>query len=215
LHRLLPAAQRDGDPIGVAKGEMVVSNLVRARRFAGVIASVFLAVASVASAQAPAPVPQPVLAASPPRPTLPVAISSYFEGRWTGAGTFTRTGAPVSSTFLFAQALGGEVVRIQHVEDAPHTFAWLGLLSMDGVSQDLVLLMTSNNAGGARLMRSRGWVGDTLTFEAAPELQAWFARERITFEKLGPDAFRATYEMSRDSGATWRSGDVQTFNRVV
>ena len=47
------------------------------------------------------------------------------------------------------------------------------------------------------------------------ELHAWFARERITFERQGADRFRATYEMSRDGGVTWRSGDVQTFQRTA
>jgi hypothetical protein len=198
--------------VGLSK-EPLVLNLHSGRLVAGTAACAVLVAASAASAQAPAPAPQaaPVPA---PRPTLPATIHDYFEGRWTGSGTFTRTGGPVSSTFTFTRALGGEALQVQHAEDAPLTFAYLGLISLDSRSQDVVLLMTSNNAGGARLMRSRGWVGDTLAFEAAPELQAWFARERITFEKLGPDEFRATYEMSRDAGATWRSGDVQTFRRI-
>lgn len=192
-----------------------MSSQVLIRRAAG-LAACLLFSASCASAQTPSPAPQATPAPAPaPRPTLPPAVSDYFEGRWAGSGTFTRSGRPLSSIYEFVRVLNGEALQVHHAEDAPLIFAWQGVISLDTVSQDVVLLMASNQAGGARLMRSKGWTGDTLVFEASPDLRTWFARERITFQKLDADHFRATYEMSRDDGATWTSGDVQTFERVL
>lgn len=167
-----------------------------------------------AIAQARPQVASPPAAAAQVRPTLPTSITAYLEGDWAGAGTFARSGLPVASTFSFRTTLDGEAMRVDHAEVAPNTFAYSGVISVDSRSGDVVLVMASNKGGGARLLRSKGWIGETLAFEAAPELQAWFARERITFERLGPDQFRATYEMSRDDGLTWRTGDVQTFERA-
>lgn len=166
-------------------------------------------------AQAQAQVAGPPAAATQTRPTLPASITAFLEGDWAGQGQFTRSGLPVASTFSFRTVLDGEAMKVDHAEVAPNSFAYSGVISVDSRSGDVVLVMASNKGGGGRVMRSEGWIGETLAFEAAPELQAWFARERITFERLGPDRFRASYEMSRDGGETWRSGDVQTFERAA
>lgn len=170
-------------------------------------------VVALSGAQARAQVAGPPAAATQTRPTLPASITAFLEGDWAGRGQFTRNGLPVASTFSFRTVLEGEAMKVDHAEVAPNTFAYSGVMSVDSRSGDVLLLMASNKGGGGRLMRSKGWIGETLAFEATPELHAWFARERITLERLGPDRFRATYEMSRDGGATWRSGDVQTFER--
>lgn len=183
-------------------------------RACAVVALLALAPAGPAAARQDAASPAPV--AQPPRPTppsVPAELMDYLEGRWSGSGRFIRTGAPVQSTFSFERIVGGEALQVRHAEAAPNTFAYAGLLTMDTVAGELVLLLASNNRGGGRLFRSAGWIDDRLAFEAAPELQAWFARERITFIRVDGDSFRATYEMSRDGGQTWRTGDEQLFTR--
>lgn len=186
------------------------------RACAALTAAVLLpasAVAQTPSAQAPAaPVTAPASPPAPPHRPLPAAVTDFFTGAWSGQGQFTRTGAALSSTYRFMPAYDGEALSVEHVELPPASFAWLGLMTLDGRSGDLVLLMASNHGGGGRLMRSKGWDGDRLVFEAA-ELQAAFAKERLTFQKLGPDSFKAAYDMSRDGGQTWRTGDEQTFTR--
>lgn len=173
-----------------------------------------LAGALPAAAQAQVAAPAPAAVVAPVRPTLPATISNWLAGDWTGEGTFTRSGEPVASTFRFRTVLDGEAMTVEHAEIAPASFAYRGVISVDSRSGDVVMVMASNKGGGGRVLRSEGWIGETLAFEATPELHAWFARERITFERQGPDRFRATYEMSRDGGVTWRSGDVQTFERT-
>ena len=176
----------------------------------------FLILSAIAQAASPQAAPAvqpaaPAAAAAPSAPTLPGDITGYFTGSWAGSGLFVRSGKPVESTFDFEAAHDGEAILVRHVELAPNSFAYSGVISMDSVSGKPVFLMASNKKGGARLFRSAGWQGDTITFEADPALQAWFARERITFVRKSDRAFKATYEMSRDNGATWRTGDEQDF----
>lgn len=160
----------------------------------------------------PAPATAPASQPAPPHRPLPADVADYFAGSWSGEGQFIRTGKALASTYRFSPAYDGEALSVEHAEELPATFAWLGLMTLDGGSGDLVLMMASNHGGGGRLMRSKGWDGDTLVFEAA-ELQAAFAKERLTFQKLDAHSFKAAYEMSRDGGQTWRTGDEQTFTR--
>jgi len=187
-----------------------ILGLAAAFACAATIGNATVALAQTAPETAPAATPAPA-----PRPVLPASVSDFLSGSWEGSGQFTRTGMAVSSTFRFSKVFGAEALSVDHAEIEPNSFAYVGVMSVDTLSGDIVLLLASNKGGGGRLMRSRGWIGETLAFEAAPELHAWFARERITFQKLGPDSFRTTYEMSRDAGATWRTGDVQTFQRKL
>jgi len=155
----------------------------------------------------------PAAAAAPQRPVLPSSISGYFAGHWSGSGTFVRTGKPVHSHYDFEPGLGGEDMVVHHREEAPATFAYDGLLSVDSRTGEIVLLMAANLKGGARLFKSNGWAKDKLVFQSAPQLKAWFALERFTFWREAPNRFRATYEMSVDDGLTWHVGDQQIFTK--
>lgn len=144
---------------------------------------------------------------------LPQSVSGYFAGRWQGVGKFIRSGKPLESSFEFEPRLGGEGMIVHHVEQAPNSFAYDAILSVDSATGQLVMLMGSNHKGGARLFRSSGWQGDTLAFQSVSELRTSFALERITFHREGPTKFKATYEMSAD-GSSWRVGDEQIFTKV-
>lgn len=173
-----------------------------------ILLSVFIAQAAPVSAVTPQNTPvQRVV------PALSTEFVDYLAGDWTGSGTFTRTGKPVESTFRFQPSHDREVLIVEHAEKEPNRFAYSGVISMDSVTGKPVFLMASNNKGGARLFRSEGWQDGRLVFETDPALQAWFARERISFIRKGDRAFKATYEMSRDNGATWRTGDEQDFTK--
>lgn len=145
---------------------------------------------------------------APPSTDVPAEIAGYFAGDWSGKGAFA-SGKPLESRFRFQPILDGKVLELRHDEAAPATFAYAGLISVDAATGKPVMLLTPNRGGG-RLMRSAGWQDDRLVFEADPALRAAFALERITFVRLGPCRFEASYEMSKD-GATWRLGDKQTF----
>lgn len=152
-------------------------------------------------------------AAAPQRPVLPSSLSAYFEGRWSGSGTFVHTGKAVHSHYDFEPGLGGEDMIVHYSEEAPATFAYDGLVSVDSRSGQVLLLMAGNLKGGARLFNTNGWAGDKLVFQSVPQLKAWFALERFTFSREAPNRFRATYEMSFDNGLSWHVGDEQIFTK--
>jgi hypothetical protein len=142
---------------------------------------------------------------------LPADVRDYFEGNWTGSGQFSN-GKPLSSTFSFEEALDGEALFVRHAEKEPHKFAYMGMWTVDTAKGDIVMMLAGNLKGGARLFRSQGWEGDTLTFMPDKNLQTWWAMEKIVFTRESPTRFKAKYQMSRD-GANWRGGDEQTFTK--
>lgn len=148
--------------------------------------------------------------ATPPSTDVPATIAAYFAGDWNGQGAFA-SGKPLESRFHFKPILDGKVLELRHDEAPPATFAYAGLISVDAATGKPVMLLAPNRGGG-RLMRGTGWQDERLVFESDPVLRAAFALERITFVRLAPCRFEASYEMSKD-GATWRLGDKQTFTK--
>lgn len=151
----------------------------------------------------------------PPHPVLSRYFVDYFAGAWSGSGRFAKTGKPIKSDVQFQRIAGGEALLVSEAERPPNDFRFTGIISVDSASSEPVLLLASNHEAGARLLRSRGWDGTRITFEADPGLHAWFARERFTFVKKSSDSFSASYEMSFDDGRSWVTGDTQIFTRVV
>ena len=172
---------------------------------------IFVFCSSVALAQTAPPQPAPM-----PRAANPLSVGSLdpLIGTWEGSGKLARTGAAVGSITSFEKRINGDTIFVVHRERAPNTYEYNALISFDSVTGELVMLMASNNKNGGRLLRSSGWQGDKLVFTADHALHAWFAEEKLTFERQGPDQITATYEMSRDKGATWRVGDTQVYKRV-
>lgn len=151
-----------------------------------------------------------VVSASKLETSLPADILNYFSGNWSGKGKFT-SGKEIESDFSFIPDLENQCILVRHKERAPNTFQFIALWSVDSNSGELVMLLASNHAAGARVFRSNGWNGAKIVFQSAPELRASFALERFTFERESATSFRTTYEMSRDNGQTWRVGDKQVF----
>lgn len=166
--------------------------------------------ASVANMGAPAQAPGETPATV--NVSLVRSVCDYFCGSWEGSGAFVRGARPLQSTYRIEPVLGGEVLRIQHAEKKPNSYAFDGLISFDPRAGGLVLLIASNGGGGARIFRSTGWLRDRLVFTADPALRASFALERLSLIRTQAGRFRARYEVSRD-GATWGGGDEQSFVR--
>jgi hypothetical protein len=174
-----------------------------------------LMLAQPAVPPASAPAASPAAAAAPVAKAtgLPEAIRDYFSGSWSGSGQFVSSGKPLESTFTFEPVLDGEALFVRHAEKAPLKFAYMGMWTVDTASGDVVMMLAGNLKGGARLFRSQGWEGDTLTFMPDKSLQTWWAMEKIVFTRESPTRFKAKYQMSRDGGANWRGGDEQTFTK--
>lgn len=165
-----------------------------------------------AAQQAAAPKSGTQAAKPASKAAFPPDIVEYFSGEWSGKGRFT-SGRELESKFSFAPDLEKQCMVVRHEEEPPNTYKFIALWSVDSETGDQVMLLTSNHDAGARVFRSRGWQGHRLVFESAPELHAFFAIERMTFERDSPTTFHTTYEMSMDGGKTWRVGDHQSFTR--
>ncbi|MGA8866630.1 MAG: hypothetical protein WB510_06655 [Candidatus Sulfotelmatobacter sp.] len=152
------------------------------------------------------------MAQKPQKALLPPDVVQYFAGDWAGEGKFT-TGKNIESDFSFVPELENQCVLVRQKEKPPNDFEFVALWSMDSVSGDLVMLLASNHDSGARVFRSQGWRQGQIVFQSVPDLRAYWAMERFTFERESPTTFHATYEMSMDNGKTWRVGDQQTFTK--
>lgn len=160
---------------------------------------------------------QTTLQPTPPARTqqkaiLPPDVLDYFSGDWVGKGKFT-TGKEIESDFSFVPDLANQCILVRQKERSPNTFEFIALWSMDSISGDLVMLLTSNHESGARVFRSRGWQEGKVVFQSDSELRARFALERFTFQRESATAFHSLYEMSFDNGKTWRAGDSQVFTK--
>jgi hypothetical protein len=60
----------------------------------------------------------------------------------------------------------GPALFVVHREKAPSTYEYNALVSFDSVSGERVMLMASNNGGSGRVLRSAGWQGGRLIFQA-------------------------------------------------
>jgi hypothetical protein len=149
----------------------------------------------------------------PSKAFMPPDIVHYFSGNWGGKGKLIMSGKDVESDFSFVPEIEDQCILVHKKERPPNTFEYFALWSMDSVSGELVMLLASNHDSGARVFRSHGWQNDKVVFQSVPELHAFWALERITFERESAITFHTTYEMSMDDGKTWRVGDHQTFTK--
>jgi len=143
---------------------------------------------------------------------FPADLVHYFSGNWAGKGKFA-SGKDIESDLSFVPDLENQCIVFRQKEKPPHDFASIGLWSMDSMSGDVIMLLSSNHGAGARVFHSKGWQDGKIVFQSVPELRAYWALERFTFERESATTFGATYEMSGDDGKTWRVGDHQTFTR--
>jgi hypothetical protein len=100
----------------------------------------------------------------------------------------------------------------RHTDQEPNKFKAVGMWGFDRDS-DKFLMLLHDNFGGARLFLSDGWQGEKIVFQRGALLTTPPVQERFTFAREAADAFRMTYETSRD-GKTWQLGDSLLFRKI-
>src|ERR1700744_6332332 len=97
-----------------------------------IVPAIFALIAAVAEVQAaPAAAPAPAQRAAS---SVPISSLDSLIGRWSGAGTFARSGSSVGSATEFQKIANSDAVSIVHREKAPNTFAYNALVSFDSIS---------------------------------------------------------------------------------
>lgn len=156
----------------------------------------------------------PQSASEPPSgKSFPPDVLAYFSGDWSGEG-IAGSGDRVQSGLRFARDLENQCLLVREKEKPPQKYQWMALWSVDSVSGDLIMQLTSNGNWGARVFRSRGWRDGKIVFQSVPEFRAAFGLERFTFERKSDTVFDTSYELSRDNGRTWLKGERDVYTRV-
>jgi len=149
---------------------------------------------------------------------LPTDLVRFFSGEWAGAGEFA-SGKKIEADASFSPDLDNQWLVYRHADRAPNSYKALGMWGFEYTSKKFIMVI-NDNFGGARLFSSEGWRDRKVVFlkqnTLAPQTGAAAAQpgnqERFTFERQTDDAFKMTYEVSKD-GTNWRMGDYLIFKK--
>ena len=149
---------------------------------------------------------------------LPMDLIQFFSGGWSGAGEFAN-GKKIEAEVSFTPDLDQQWLVYHHTDRAPSSYKALGVWGFEYSSKAFIMII-NDNYGGARLFSSEGWRDGKIRFlkqgTISPQTSVSVAQqqnqERFTFERQADDAFKMTYEVSKD-GVNWRVGDYLIFKK--
>lgn len=142
-------------------------------------------------------------------PAAPMQSLRYFVGHWDCAGRFPASGRRIASRIDFAPDLQGRALVKHHADKAPAAYRALEAWAWNaraGRFQATVL----DNGGGTRLMTSRGWQGDTLTWTVATPSQP---AQAFVYVRQGRDRFRLDWKIVPPGKQAMVVGDTLTCRR--
>jgi hypothetical protein len=163
----------------------------------------------------PATTPVPQQKADPPI-RLPGDLVQFFSGEWSGVGEFA-SGKKIEADVSFTADLDNQWLIYRHADRPPNRYKALGVWGFEYSSKTFTMIL-NDNFGGSRLFSSDGWRDGKIIFfkQGAISPQKGVApaqnQERFTFERQADQAFKMTYEVSKD-GVTWRLGDYLIFKK--
>lgn len=153
-----------------------------------------------------------------PPTRLPADLVGFFAGEWQGEGEFAN-GRKIEADVSFTSDLDDQWLVYRHRDRAPNRYQALGTWGYESASRTFVMVV-QDNFGGSRLFASAGWKDGRIVFLKAatitphPQTDAGSPafQERFTFERQSDEAFKMTYESSKD-GSNWRLGDCLVFKK--
>jgi len=149
--------------------------------------------------------------ASPQKPSK--ELVQFFSGKWTGEGQFS-SGKPIAATLNFSMALDSSWLMHHHTDVLPNTYkatSWWGSDPQTGTFVAYIF----DNYSGHRKFESEGFVNGRLVLTTQqPHPKLGVIWQHFIYEKLTPDSFKMTYEISRDN-KEWLMIDYLTFKRAV
>lgn len=150
-----------------------------------------------------------------PTSTAPPALAAelqplaFFEGRWSCAGKFVKSGQAISSDEKFAADLDGHWLAMRHDDRLPYKFHALELWRYDTNAKRFNGYFF-DNFSGIRHFTSPGWTGNRLVWTNTAPMKG--ATDRFVFERKDASTYKVTYPVSREGG-NWGVGDTLTCQR--
>lgn len=132
------------------------------------------------------------------------AALSYFEGAWQVDANMG--GQTVPFTYRVTAIAPTWLVGTGHVPALNLDVRDIWLLTTDGIAR---IIVQSDGAWG--LVRSRGWLGDTLVLEGRVMASGTSQPIRETITRTGPTSFDAVWEAK--SGGTWTAYSTEKLRR--
>ncbi|HJU25277.1 MAG TPA: hypothetical protein VJ722_01255 [Rhodanobacteraceae bacterium] len=133
------------------------------------------------------------------------------DGVCTGAMVAGKNaGSATSGRFQAAKTLDGHWIEIRYEQDAsaanPKPFKVTQYLGYDHASRQFTTVMLGNGDGVYSVGKSRGWEGDSITFEEVEMARgpAGHTREQFTTVGSGMSGYTAWF---RDKGGKWIKAD--------
>jgi hypothetical protein len=133
----------------------------------------------------------------------------YFVGRWRADATNPMTNQTFVLDYRIEPALRGRwYVGTGHANalDLEIHDVW-GKLPGGEIVRTIF-----DSQGTFGTVRSTGWTGNVLVFEGSAQSAQQKVEVRERIERIGPDEFRATWEMK--VGDAWQAYSVETLRRV-
>jgi hypothetical protein len=134
---------------------------------------------------------------------------AYFSGAWHCAGSFSN-GRPIAAAIAFSNSVGGAWLSSTHDDDPPGSYHALSLWGVRA-SGGFVAYIADSQGGMRRFAAADGWKNDQTML--ARDTTASAFSERFTYARQTPSVFKMTYEVTRDTGATWHMGDTLSCTR--
>lgn len=155
--------------------------------------------------------PAPPEAAADPAPVLASALQSlaFFEGHWSCAGKFVKSGKPISSNETFTTDLNGHWLALRHDDQPPYQFHALELWGYNKGSKQFIGYVF-DNFSGIRHFTSSGWEGKRLVWTNA--VATGGVTDRFVFERKDAATYQVTYAVSRND-KDWTVGDTLACKR--
>jgi len=134
----------------------------------------------------------------------------FFLGSWKGEGAFAK-GKKIEATAQFQLTLDSAWIRYEHTDQAPGKYKALSVWGIDANS-GILSATVFDNFHGYRKFESGGWSDNRLIITYMSDKDKVIF-EHFVYEKLSPDSFKMTFEVSKDA-MKWTMVDWLVFKRL-
>ncbi len=137
------------------------------------------------------------------RSNAPDAVR-YLPGDWHCVGAFA-SGKRTAGNVTFHEVLNGAWLEQSQDDEPPGTYHSVALWGPEGIG-GVVAYIADGRGGMRHFVANGGWSSNRIVLQRDSIAPSGFS-ERFTYARESEDILKITYEITRDSAATWRMGD--------